>query len=157
MPGLGRKGVPLLPDASRAPVAVPPRPVAPVPDGPYALLHGDVWRIAPGPRREGVLSGMSDTHVCDGSQRLAVAFLDDALVKHGEETAVARWVAAQRERALAAGEDDPCLPILSFQPLQGALDALNRCIAGYGGVDHMVEALSAMPEADTPAPPSYPR
>ena len=164
MPGLGRKGVPSLPDRAgtgdMAVVASAPRPApatGPVPDGPYFLSHGDVWRRAPGTLARGVPAGMSDSHVCDGSRRLAVSFADDVLLKHGEEGSVVRWVEAQRARAEAAGVEAADISVLSLHPLQGALDALNRCIAGYGGVSHMLDALRAMPEADAPPPPSYPR
>jgi hypothetical protein len=135
------------------------RPPAPVPDGPYRLVHGDVWRDG-GPALPGRPAPAS--HVARGSERLALAFdaEEGTLRRHGEAEAVRRWAAAERGRMEASGwtEAAEALQVVDLPVAQPVLDALNGCVAlgsAHGFLDRLAELGEADPSlADIPTYPS---
>lgn len=118
--------------------------------GNYVVEHGDVWfEPNDGPAR---ISGFANkTHVCDGSEELAIAIVDDAMVKCGNARSVETWV----ERR-AAGFD---VTIIRFPVSIETVAELNACLhnstRARSLVDHLTEIGRNNP--GLAAKRSYPR
>jgi hypothetical protein len=54
----------------------------------YILEHGDVWFERAGK----TVFGNNKTHVCDGTGELAVALIDDVMMKCGSADSVDEWI-----------------------------------------------------------------
>lgn len=101
-------------------------------DGPYYIEHGDLW-FQSSTGRAGV-----GRHVCDGTQRIAVAYdAEDGVVhKHGSAELVEAWASKTRTKFSGGGLPQlaEAIVVLSFPVLQVTVDELNLCIATTGRV-----------------------
>jgi len=111
--------------------------------GTYVIKHGDVYRVersqVPG------LAHMSDVHVCDGSEMMAVAYdsSDGTLHKAGRAEGVEEWAAKTRKKFADGGFEDlgSDLVVVSFPPVEETIAELNACIECSGRVLRFTEAL----------------
>jgi len=122
--------------------------------GPYVIRYGDVWHV-----RDGSDPG---SHVCDGSQNLAVAYdsVDGILFKHGHLGRVQEWAAKTRRTFSEAGAGDlaAAITVISFPVAEETVNELNACVATTGRVLRLPEALERIAAArpDLLARPRYP-
>lgn len=115
--------------------------------GPYVIEHGDVWRLPDNPLRSPLLSP-SKAHVCDGTEELAIAMLDDTMVKHGSASSVEAWVEKK-----GAGFD---IAIIRFPVSPETVEELNRCVVNTTRAASIVDNLTTIGNA-TPGLASLPR
>lgn len=107
--------------------------------GPYVIEHGDVWRLPENPLTSSLLSP-SKTHVCDVTEELAIAMLDDTIVKHGSASNVEAWVEKK-----GAGFD---ISIIRFPVSPETVEELNRCAVNTTRGALIVENLTKIGNAN---------
>lgn len=106
----------------------------------YVIEHGDVWIKAS--TKTILSSGL--THVCRGSEQLAIAFIDDQLLKTGSETKVRDWVEKNRHKVIGDGE----IVVVSMPVAEATVVELNACRANPHRVKSLIENLTKMGIAD---------
>jgi len=101
--------------------------------GRYVIEHGDVW-LEPetDPRRP--VGFRRNTHVCSGSEELAVAIVDDTMVKCGKAESVEAWVSKH------AGFFE--VTIVRFSVSPETVAELNACVANRNRASILVERLT---------------
>lgn len=104
----------------------------------YVIEHGDVWLVGSS-RTSGVKS-----HVCRGSERLAVAYVDDQLLKIGREDLVTDWVSKNRHKVIGDGD----VITIGLPVAQSIVDELNRLREYSGSVVHFVDRLAKLAVAE---------
>lgn len=112
--------------------------------GPYVIQYGDVWRLANGQHE-------NMAHVCDGTEELAVAMLDDVMVKTGSAKSVESWVKQK------CGDSD--ITIIRFPVSEETVSELNLCANNSTRAAHLIENLTKIGSENPPlaARPKYPR
>lgn len=106
----------------------------------YVIRHGDVWWKA---REETPLSSGLE-HVCGAHDQLAVAWIDDRLLKMGSEKSVKAWLAKNGQFAIGDGD------VLSvfFPVSEATVGELNNCLANGSRVTGLLDRLEAIGVAD---------
>lgn len=118
--------------------------------GPYVLEHGDVWKLPDNPLKSSLLSP-SKTHVCGGTEELAIAMLDDTMLKLGSASSVEAWVEKK-----GAGFD---IVIIRFPVSPETVEELNLCASNSTRAASIVENLTKIGKANPGLVniPRYPR
>ncbi|MCV9964953.1 hypothetical protein OIU34_23955 [Pararhizobium sp. BT-229] len=118
--------------------------------GPYVIEHGDVWSVPENSINSPLLMP-NRTHVCDGTEDLAIALLDDTMLKHGSAAAVEAWVEKK-----AAGID---VTIIRFPVSPETVAELNLCARNTTRAASIVDNLMAIGHANPGLAnlPKYPR
>jgi hypothetical protein len=106
----------------------------------YVIEHGDVWFKSA--TKTVLSSGL--THVCRGSEQLAIAFIDDQLLKMGSEVSVRLWVEKNRLNVIGDGE----IVVVSMPVAEATVDEMNACKANPNRVKALVENLTRLGIAD---------
>ena len=119
-------------------------------EGPYFIEFGDVWRIRAGGGRPSVMAN-DRRHVCDGTGQLAVAMLEDMILKTGSAEDVDEWV-----RRKAGGAD---VTVIRFPVTPETVEELNACVANSTRGPALVENLGRIgrDQAATVPLPGFPR
>jgi hypothetical protein len=117
---------------------------------PYVIEHGDVWKLPENALKSSVLYP-TKTHVCDGTEDLAIAMLDDTMVKHGSARNVEAWIEKK-----GAGFD---ITIIRFPVSPETVDELNKCAVNTTRAASIVETLTRIGIANPSLSniPRYPR
>lgn len=118
-------------------------------NGKYEISNGDVWFR---PKADGRGPGMFSTlkHICRGSEDLAIAILDDCMVKCGEAVAVENWVAKN------SGVFD--VTVVRFPVSEETVAELNACAENSNRAAILIERLTEIGNSnpELSARPRYP-
>jgi hypothetical protein len=106
----------------------------------YVIEHGDVWLKSTS--KTFLSSGL--THVCRGSEQLAIAFIDDRLLKLGSEASVRAWVEKNRLKVIGDGE----IVVVSMPVADATVAELNACLANPHRVKALIDNLTKLGIAD---------
>nr|WP_250807533.1 hypothetical protein [Neorhizobium tomejilense] len=117
--------------------------------GRYVIEHGDVWFEQDAARRPGLFTGK--THVCDGTEELAIALCDDVMLKCGSARSVEAWIAAKGQ-----GFD---ITLVRFPVSPETVAELNACLENSTRAAHIIEILESIGRTNPSISPSrgFPR
>ncbi|TLX15870.1 hypothetical protein [Rhizobium sp. MHM7A] len=106
----------------------------------YVIEHGDVWLKSE--TKTVLSSGLQ--HVCRGSEQLAIAFIDDQLLKMGSEASVRSWVEKNRLKVIGDGE----IIVVSMPVAEATVAEFNACKENPNRVKALIENLTRLGVAD---------
>lgn len=106
----------------------------------YVIEHGDVWLKSE--VKTSLSSGLQ--HVCRGSERLAIAFIDDVLLKMGSAASVTLWVEKNRSKVLGDGD----IVVVEMPVAEATVSELNACKANPHRVVKLIDNLTKLGVAD---------
>ena len=117
----------------------------------YVIEHGDVWLKPEVRRGERAQSFSTLAHVCRGSEDLAVAIVDDAMVKCGSAASVDAW------RRKNEGVFD--IVVVSFPVSPETVAELNACVENGNRAATLAERFAEIGAANPSLAeiPRYPR
>jgi hypothetical protein len=118
--------------------------------GTYVIEHGDVWLVPENALKSPILME-TKTHICDGTEDLAIAMLDDTMLKLGRAVSVESWVSKK-----AAGMD---VAIMRLPVSPETVEELNLCAKNSTRAANLIEHLEKIGNAnpDLVKLPRYPR
>jgi hypothetical protein len=102
----------------------------------YVIEHGDVWLKSD--VKAILSSGLQ--HVCRGSEQLAIAFIDDQLLKMGSEASVRSWVDKNRLKVIGDGE----IMVVAMPVADATVAELNACKENPSRVRKLIDNLTRL-------------